>query len=346
MIEPVNQFEGRKRDHIALALKEENEALGYSGFDKIELIHEALPDINFSEVDIQSSVLGHILKAPFLISSMTAGHVDSTKLNMRLARASAEKSWLMGVGSQRRELFDDAARSEWTAVRKAAPRVKLLGNLGLSQIIETPTDKIKGLLESIEAIAMIVHLNPLQECLQEEGTPNFRGGLKRISELVRELSVPIIVKETGCGFSTNTLKKLNEAGVAAVDISGLGGTHWGRIEGKRSGSLTPQHIAAPAFANWGVTTLRSLLNAEEVQPSYEVWASGGIRSGIDAAKALALGASCIGLAKPILQSALVGDEELINKMTALEYELKVSLFCTGCQNIADLKTKKVWQWQQ
>ncbi len=346
MIEPVNQFEGRKRDHIALALREENEALGCAGFNAIELAHEALPDLNFSELSIETQILGIPLRTPYLVSSMTAGHAASTELNLRLARASSERGWLMGVGSQRRELFDSNARQEWQAIRKSAPQVKLLGNLGLSQIIQTPTDKIKELVESLEAIAMIVHLNPLQECLQPEGTPSFKGGLNRVSELVRELGIPVVIKETGCGFSKNTLNKLKETGVAAVDVSGYGGTHWGRIEGQRSQTSTLHSLAAPPFADWGVTTVQSLINAQEVAPNYEIWASGGIRSGVEVAKAIAIGATCVGFAKPLLQAALESEEVLVRKMAALEYELKVSLFCTGCKNLSALKNNKVWQWRQ
>ncbi|MCB0349862.1 MAG: type 2 isopentenyl-diphosphate Delta-isomerase [Bdellovibrionales bacterium] len=346
MIEPVNQFEGRKRDHIALALKEENEALGRAGFDTLDLLHEALPDINFSEINIECSILEMAQPAPFLISSMTAGHTDSTKINSRLAVASSEKGWLMGVGSQRRELFDATARQEWLNVRKSAPKVKLLGNLGLSQVIQTSTDKIKELADSIEAVAMIIHLNPLQECLQTEGTPQFAGGLKRISELVRDLQIPVVIKETGCGFSESTLNRLKETGVAAVDVSGFGGTHWGRIEGQRSLSASMHSLAAAAFSDWGVTTVQSLLNAQNVNPNFEVWASGGVRSGVDAAKAIALGANCVGFAKPLLQAALDGEGALVDKMSAFEYELKVSLFCTGCKNLSELKNKKVWAWRQ
>ena len=346
MTEPTGQFEERKRDHIALALKEENEAFGQTGLEDIELTHEALPELDFKDIEIKALVLGELRSTPFLVSSMTAGHAASKGLNIRMARACSVQGWLMGVGSQRRELFDSEARKEWRAVRTEAPKVKLMGNLGLTQAIHAPTEKIKELVETLEALAMIIHLNPLQESLQDEGTPHFRGGLKRLSELARELSVPVVVKETGCGFSRETLRKLKETGVAAVDVSGYGGTHWGRIEGQRGRYESVQSEAAISFSHWGVCTRDSLIHAREVDPNFEVWASGGVRSGLDAAKTIALGAVAVGFAKPMLQAAMVGEDFLLKKMMVIEHEFKTALFCTGCQNPSELFHKKVWKWRQ
>ncbi|OFZ15618.1 MAG: type 2 isopentenyl-diphosphate Delta-isomerase [Bdellovibrionales bacterium RBG_16_40_8] len=345
MTEPISQFEERKRDHIALALKKENEALGQTGLAEILLKHEALPELDFKDIEIKTTILGEVRQTPFLVSSMTAGHAASKGINTRIARACAVQGWLMGVGSQRRELFDSEAKDEWRLLRASAPTVKLLGNLGLTQAIYTSTDKIKELVDTLEAIAMIIHLNPLQESLQPEGTPNFRGGLKRLTELSRELSVPVVVKETGCGFSIGTLRKLKETGIAAVDVSGYGGTHWGRIEGQRSGNESVQAEASLSFSNWGVNTRDCLMAAAEVSSNYEVWASGGIRSGLDAAKTVALGAKAIGFAKPMLQAAMVGEDFLLKKMMVIEHEFKTALFCTGCQNPVEFFHKKVWKWQ-
>lgn len=345
MIEPMSQFEGRKRDHIALALREENEALGMAGFEKIRLQHEALPEFNFEDIQLSTLILGRTRSTPFLVSSMTAGHAGSDNLNKILARACAQRGWIMGVGSQRRELSDDAARDEWKRVRDHAPGVVLLGNLGLSQVIQTANEKIEELVEALSAEAMIVHLNALQECMQPEGTPHFRGGFERLQDLAENLSVPVIVKETGCGFSESTLQKLKSTEVAAVDVSGFGGTHWGRIEGMRNQKSDIKSQVADTFANWGVSTLQSLLNAQKVKPDYEMWASGGVRTGLDAAKAMALGARCVGLAKPILQAALNGEEELLQKMATIEYEFQTALFCTGCKTPSDLAEKKVWTWE-
>jgi len=335
--EPVHQFEKRKRDHITFALKDENEAAGQSGFSHIQLQHEALPDLNFSEITLETLRLGQKVSVPFIVSSMTAGHAASPQLNARLAEACQRRGWWMGVGSQRRELFDQAARDEWQSVRALAPNVKLMGNIGVAQLIETPIDKVKELVEVLSASAMIVHLNALQECLQIEGTPNFRGGLKKITQLAKELNVPVVVKETGCGFSAETLQRLQDTGVRAVDVSGYGGTHWGRIEGERAAETDWQQAAAATFAGWGISTAQALKSAKN--KSYEVWASGGVRSGLDAAKALAMGAKTVGFAKPILQAALVSDEALDFRMSTIENELRVALFCTGSASIEALQAK-------
>lgn len=348
MSEPISQFEDRKREHIQLSLKDENEALGQSGFDHIELIHEAMPEHDFSEVTLFTDILGLRCDTPFMVSSMTAGHDGSVNLNLRLAKACAERGWLMGVGSQRRELHDfESCRNEWREVRKHAPQVKLLGNIGLSQLILSTNEQIQSLVDSLEAVAMIVHLNPLQECLQYEGTPQFKGGVQRLSDLVKTLSVPVVVKETGCGFSQQTLRRLKETGVAAVDVSGYGGTHWGRIEGQRGERLSLQAQASAIFADWGVSTVQSLFNARAVlsEKVYEVWASGGVRSGLDAARALALGSTCVGFAKPILQAALESEEVLLKKMSLIEFELKVAIFCTGGVRVSDLLRDGVWQFK-
>jgi len=340
MIEPISQFESRKKEHIALALKDENEARGHSGLDQVQLIHEALPDLNFSEIQLQAKVLGKKRKTPFLVSSMTAGHAGAVDLNLLMAKACEARGWLMGVGSQRRELFDLEAKSEWKSLRLAAPNVALLSNIGLTQLIVATNDQIQELIDSIEAEALIVHLNPLQECLQNEGTPNFKGALQRIAEIVKSVKVPVVVKETGCGFSSQTLKRLTETGIAVVDVSGFGGTHWGRIEGQREQNSALKMQASETFSHWGISTTQSLLNASEFQSSYEIWASGGIRTGLDAAKALSLGAACVGFAKPILQAALNGEERLNQQMETLEFELKTAMFCTGCMNTATLKEKR------
>lgn len=347
MAETLEAFQKRKQDHIAMALSPANEALGLSGLDRVELTHEALPELDFEEISLKSQILGFEVEKPLIISSMTAGHVDSIDLNQRLARMAEEKGWMMGVGSQRRELYDSVALNEWKTVRKAAPKVRLLGNLGLSQLIQTSTEKVKELVDGLEATAIFIHLNPLQECFQPEGTPHFKGGLKAIERLSRELSVPVIVKETGCGFSESTLKRLKEVGVQAVDLSGFGGTHWGRIEGQRAqavGSMKAQ--AADTFKDWGISTVESMVNALEANVNYEIWASGGVRSGLDAARLFAMGAKCVGFAKPILQAALKSDAELSKCIDGLEYELKVALFCTGSKDLDLLRAKKVWKWHQ
>ncbi|WP_413578387.1 type 2 isopentenyl-diphosphate Delta-isomerase [Bdellovibrio sp. HCB290] len=345
MNESNTQFENRKRDHIRIALDPRSQTEGQTGLDSIELIHEALPDLNFKEVDISTSFSfskTHVgLSSPIFISSMTAGHEHGREINERLARLSDRRQILMGVGSQRRELNDTNASQEWTQVRKAAPKARLLGNIGIAQLIKTPLDDIRRLVSATEAVALFVHVNPLQEVLQPEGTTDFKNSLQAIENLVKFAEVPVIVKEVGCGFSTSTLKRLEGTGIAAVDVAGKGGTHWGRVEGYRSQESEMLYHVAQTFANWGISTVESLRHAEAAQVSYEVWASGGVRSGLDVAKLCALGAKKVGIAKPFLEAALQSDEALENLLNRLETELKIALFCTGSKNLAELADKKV-----
>ncbi len=340
---PFQEFEQRKNDHIRLALSSESQTKNLSGLDDIQLRHEAFPEINFNDIDISTEVFGRKLLSPFFVSSMTAGHAHSEKLNRRFAKACSEKSWMMAVGSQRRELSDQDAAKEWNKIRKAYPELTLLGNIGLSQLIKTPLEKIQKLVDSLQAQALIVHTNPLQEALQPEGTPEFKGGLNALKNSLQFLSVPVIIKETGCGFSKQTLEKLNETGVKFVDLSGLGGTHWGRIEGERSTPDNQLHLASKVFADWGISTVDSLLNAREIGPKFQIWASGGVRSGLDAAKFIAMGANKVGIAKPMLEAALESEEILIEKMNQFELELKIAMFCCGAVNLRQLQENQVWQ---
>lgn len=345
--EKLSEFIKRKKDHVNIALQDNVQAIGLGGFDSIQVLHEALPEIDYRETNLSVRLLGKTRPTPFLISSMTAGHDDSKKINTILARASAERGWLMGVGSQRRELSDETAIQEWSEVRIASPKVSLLGNLGLAQLIKTPTSQILRLVEALQAEAMIIHLNALQEALQMEGEPNFKGGLKAIERLCKELPVPVVVKETGCGISARTATRLSELGVAAIDVSGLGGTHWGRVEGQRSAlKKTSKNLAeaAEAFANWGIPTVAALKQVVDCKLNSEVWASGGVRNGLDAFKLLVMGAKAIGIAKPILESALVGEETLLDKMQTFEFECRVAMFCTGQVNLAGIDQKGLLQW--
>ncbi|WP_413561184.1 type 2 isopentenyl-diphosphate Delta-isomerase [Bdellovibrio sp. HCB209] len=349
MSESNTQFENRKRDHIRIALDPRSQTEGQTGLDSIELIHEALPDLNFKEVDISTSFsfsnVSLSLSSPIFISSMTAGHEHGREINMALARLSDRHQILMGVGSQRRELTDSNAAEEWAQVRKQAPKARLLGNIGIAQLIKTPLDGIRRLVAATEAVGLFVHVNPLQEVLQPEGTSDFKNSLQAIENLVKFAGVPVIVKEVGCGFSVSTLKRLEGTGIAAVDVAGKGGTHWGRVEGYRSEESEMLYQVAQTYANWGISTVESLLNAEQARVSFEVWASGGVRTGLDVAKLCALGAKKVGIAKPFLEAALSAhtdaDTALENLLNRLETELKIALFCTGSKNLAELATKKV-----
>lgn len=338
MPDDYSQFEKRKQDHIELALMQTNQANELNTFDHMSLVHDALPDLNFEDIDITAMRFQTEVPTPFMVASMTAGHRDAANINRNLIHACSKTGWAMGVGSQRRELTDHQAGFEWQPLRLDFPQVSLFSNLGIAQLISTPTAQIQRLTESIQANALIIHCNPLQECIQPEGTPSFKGGWHALEALVKALPLPIIVKETGCGFSKSTLTRLNHIGIAAVDVSGLGGTHWGRIEGHRATDPIRQK-ASDTFRNWGINTIKSVSEALSLSPNFEVWGSGGVRHGLDAAKLLALGATTVSFAKPLLDAALQSAEQVMQVMETIEYELKVAMFCTGSRVLSELQEK-------
>ena len=335
----INDFEARKREHVSLALSPENVATECHVFDTVILKHEAMPDLDRDDINISSHRFGKSVSNPFIISSMTAGHKDALRINRHLMEAASCHDWAMGVGSQRRELFDKEAFKEWQSLRRDFPDIILFSNIGLAQLIETPLAHILALTQNIQAAALIIHCNPLQEMIQPEGTPFFKGCWQALERLIATIDMPVIVKETGCGFSRETLIRLNAIGVSAVDVSGLGGTHWGRIEGARAGEGSIAQKTANVFKYWGINTVQCVKEAVSLNPSFEVWGSGGVRHGLDAAKLFALGATTVGFAKPLLEAALHSAQAVKECMTAIEYALKVAMFCTGSRVIHELKGK-------
>lgn len=340
----MSQFEQRKKDHIDLSLSSESQSRSTTYLEHIELRHEALPDLDFSDIDLKTTWSGHSLKTPFLISSMTLGHGDAKKINHMLAEAASSRGWMMGVGSQRKQLTDPQAHQECMELAKAHPKAFFLGNLGMAQLIQSSTDEILKLVDSLGAKAMIIHTNPLQECIQPEGTPQFQGSLKALKRLCKELPVPVILKETGSGFSKETILRFAEIGLSAVDVSGKGGTHWGKIESMRASEDSVHYRAGKTFSDWGVSTVQSLENARQAHwPREKTWASGGVRSGLDAAKLIALGASIVGVAQPLLKASQKGADVLDQWMSGFEYEFKTAMFCTGSKGVKDLEREELWQ---
>lgn len=339
MSDDYTQFEKRKQDHIELALMQANQACELNGLDAVQLIHEALPDLDFDALSLSSTRLKEPVEKPFMVASMTAGHARAEHVNRHLMEACAQTGWAMGVGSQRRELTDPDARLAWKPLREACSRVELYGNLGIAQLIATPIDDILRLTDALDARALMIHCNPLQECIQPEGTPQFKGCWDALAALVKNLGLPVVVKETGCGFSTSTLVRLQNIGVAAVDVSGLGGTHWGRIEGHRAQHAPMRQQAAQTFRNWGIDTAQSIRFGQESAPGLELWGSGGVRHGLDAAKLFALGVGTVAFAKPMLEAAMQSTDDVIHVMQTIEYESRVALFCTGSRNLSELREK-------
>jgi isopentenyl-diphosphate delta-isomerase len=342
----VKQFEGRKRDHIRQALDPASQATGLSGLSRIRLRHEALPELNLEDIRLETPCLNRKLATPFYVSGMTAGHTDAAQINRALAEACHRRGWAMGVGSQRRELEgrETAPKlEEWKGLRDQFPSLVLFANIGISQLADAPVSALQKLVDNIDAQALVIHVNALQEALQPEGTPRFKGALEALKYVCSEIDMPVVLKETGCGFSARTLEKLGGIGLAAIDVSGLGGTHWGRIEGARAAEGSLQRKASETFADWGIPTAETVMAAREVLKGVEIWGSGGVRTGLDAAKLIALGAHRVGYARPALEAALAGAPELEKWMELQEYELRVALFCTGCQSPEKLRQEAPYE---
>ncbi len=339
-------FESRKQDHIRFALDPTSQTTGLSGLDRVRLEHDALPELNFDQISLSMQSLGQSRATPFFISSMTAGHAEAAQLNRRLAAMADKRGWAMGLGSQRRDLHRASeAGIEGAEIKEQFSSLELYSNLGISQVIETPIEVIQNLVRRSGASALCIHLNGLQEVMQPEGTPQFLGAVDKIRECVETLGLPVILKETGSGFSKTTLRKISKFSLGAVDVSGVGGTHWGRIEGMRAAQVgaSIQENASKTFKNWGISTVESTLNARELLDSKtEVWSSGGVKTGLDAAKLIALGATRVGFAQSALEAALKGSEALELWAATCEFELKTALFCMGSSNCQNLLETQKW----
>ncbi|SEQ79183.1 type 2 isopentenyl-diphosphate Delta-isomerase [Natrinema salaciae] len=328
----------RKDDHLRIIEEEDVETSG-AGFSDIDLVHEALPEVHRDEIETTTDLFGRELAAPIVIESMTGGHPNTTKLNRRLAEAAERTNVAMGVGSQRAglELDDEGVLESYTVVREAAPDAFLYGNVGAAQLLEYGVDDVEDAVAMIDADAMAIHLNFLQEAVQPEGDVDARGCLAAIERVADALSVPVIVKETGNGMSRDTASRLADAGVDAVDVAGQGGTTWSGIESHRAAAIDAdrQEAVGRLFRAWGVPTAVSTLEAAEVHDC--VIASGGVRSGLDIAKAIALGARAGGLAKPFLAPAGQSADAVVELIETLVLELRTAMFVTGSASLSELR---------
>ncbi len=333
-----SQTEDRKDDHIQIVQNRDVETTG-TGFEDVRLVHNALPEVHYDRIDMSVEFLGHELAAPLFIESMTGGHQNTIEINRALARAAGETGIAMGLGSQRAglELDDDGVVESYTVVRDAAPEAFIYGNLGAAQLREYDLETVERAVEMIEADALAVHLNFLQEAVQPEGDINGRNCLAAIERVAADLSVPLIVKETGNGISRETARKLNVAGVDAIDVAGKGGTTWSGIEAYRAAAANAprQKRIGALFREWGIPTAVSTI--ESVAEHDCVVASGGVRTGLDVAKAIALGALAGGLAKPFLKPATNGPEAVIERVRDLTAELRTAMFVTGSASITELQ---------
>jgi isopentenyl-diphosphate delta-isomerase len=329
----------RKLDHVRIVLNEDVAAKGVStGFDAYRLPHEALPELDLAAIDTRTRFLGKPLRAPLLISSMTGGAHDVRRINLALAEAAETLGIAMGVGSQRAAIRDAAVAGTYQ-VRRVAPGIPLLANLGAVQLnYGYGVDECRRAVAMIGADALILHLNALQEAVQPEGNTQFAGLLARIERVCRDVGVPVIVKEVGNGISAATARRLVDAGVWGIDVAGAGGTSWSEVERFRHTSAGGQRVAA-AFAGWGIPTTESIIAVRAALPTVPLIGSGGVRSGVDVAKALALGADLAATARPALSPAAAehGAAAVIEELSAWLAELRIAMFCSGCADLAALR---------
>ena len=334
---PPSQTQTRKADHIRICLEEDVQFRETtSGLERYRFAHCCLPELDRTEVDLTSTFLGKKLAAPLLISSMTGGTELAQTINYRLAEVAQEYKLAMGVGSQRIAVENPQLASTF-AVRRYAPDILLFANIGAVQLnYNYGLEECQKIIDILEADALILHLNPLQECVQTEGDTNFKGLLDKIAKLCDKLPVPVIAKEVGNGISGKMAQKLLAAGVAAIDIAGAGGTSWAKIEGERAGDGKQRRLGA-TFADWGIPTAECIVSTRAAAPDVPLIASGGLQNGLDAAKALALGADVAGLARPFLQAAAESESATALLAEVLIAEIATVLFCTGCANLDELK---------
>jgi isopentenyl-diphosphate delta-isomerase len=324
-------------DHIRICLEKAVESdYDMRPFDDISLVHRATPEICADEIDTSCSFFGKRLSVPLIISAMTGGHPDTREINIRLAKAAQEMKVALGVGSQRAALEDPAQVETFSAVREAAPDITIIGNIGSVQLCRSGPEVLERLAEMIDADAIAVHLNFLQESIQPEGDRDASGVLDILKE-ASEGPVPIMVKETGAGISREVAKDLMASGVKVIDVSGVGGTSWSGVEAYRAEEAgDPESLQmGRLFWSWGIPTPASIV--ECASTGAEVIASGGIRSGIDVARSLALGSSLAGTALPLLEPATRGTPEVVKSLRGFERALRISMFLTGSRSLEELK---------
>lgn len=334
---PASDIEHRKAEHLDICIHGDVESpLVSTGFERYRFHHHCLPDLDFAEIDIRTTFLGWPLAAPLLISSMTGGTALAGEINRRLARAAQHFGIPMGVGSQR-VLLEQPQIAQTFAVREVAPTIPLLANLGAVQLnYGCGLEDCCKIIDILDANALILHLNPLQEAVQTRGDRNFKGLLPKIRNLCQQLEVPVIIKEVGNGISGAIADQLIQAGVAAIDVAGAGGTSWAKVEAARA-TDPRQRALGQTFADWGIPTADCLQQIRDRHPNHPLIASGGLKNGVDVAKAIALGANLGGLARPFLQAAHVSEAHLFEQIEITLAELKTVLFCTGQARLKELR---------
>lgn len=336
----VAPVQRRKAEHLKINLERDvRSALG-TGLEQYRLVHQALPELSLDDVQTNLSVFGRQLAAPLLISSMTGGTAQAGIINRRLAEAAQATQVAIGVGSQRAAL-EHPEQAKTFQIRRYAPEVLLFANIGAVQLnYGYGIEHCRRAVDMIEADALVLHLNALQEAVQANGDTNFKGLAKRIEQVCKKVGVPVIAKEVGWGISERTAKLLVNCGVAAIDVAGAGGTSWSQVEMYRAEDEQRRQLAA-TFVGWGIPTAESIILVRQAAPRMMVIASGGLRDGIDVAKCLNLGATLGGLAGPFLKAAAISTEQTVGAIQLILKQLQVTMFAAGAANLADLRALKM-----
>ncbi len=333
----MSNTQSRKADHIRICL-EDNIQFKHltNGLEAYRFIHCCLPELDYNKINIKTTFFGKKLGAPLLISSMTGGTLQAKTINYRLAEVAQKYGLAMGVGSQRVAVEKPDVSHTFT-VRSVAPDILLFANLGAIQLNYTyGVEECKKVVELLEADALILHINPLQECIQSGGDTNFAGLLEKINQVCSKLSVPVIAKEVGNGISGVMAEKLIQAGVSAIDVAGGGGTSWAKVESQRADDQIKKRLGQ-TFGDWGLPTAECIVEIRNVNQEIPIIASGGLRNGLEVAKTIAMGADLAGLAWPFLQAATDSLEAVEDVVELLMAEISTVLFCTGNASIAQLK---------
>lgn len=329
----------RKIDHIKIGIEEYIESNIDPGFKDVKLVHVSLPEINLNEIDTSTTFLNHHLHAPIIIEPITGGAPETKMINSNLAEAAEDFQIAIGVGSQRSALENEEMIDTYTIVRDKAPSVPVIANLGCPQLLDdNAEDLVRNAVSMLNADAIMIHLNALQEAVQPEGQTNFKGGASKISEVIKKISVPIIIKETGAGISREVAQKLQSIGVSIIDVAGLGGSSWAAVEYYRALKAQKKQKArlGKVFWDWGIPTVVSLVEVRSID-GLKLISSGGVRSGLDIAKSLALGADLAGMALPLLKPATKNVNQVRNFLNNIIEELRVAMFLTSSSTILSLK---------
>jgi isopentenyl-diphosphate Delta-isomerase len=332
----LTKTQQRKKEHLELCLDPTSVTGRFgTGLDRYSFVHNALPELDIDEIDVSTNFLGKQLQAPILISSMTGGFDLARQVNRNLAAAAQRLGLAMGVGSQRVAIEEPSVADSFE-VRDVAPDILLLSNLGAVQLNYGYTiDHCRRAVEMIGADGLILHLNVLQEAVQPEGNRNFKGLSEKITDVCRQLEVPVVVKEVGSGISAEVAVRLKKAGVKAIDVAGRGGTSWYAVEAQRAAKQGKP--AETTFADWGIPTDEALIAVRQAVPGLQIVASGGIRTGLDIAKSIALGADMAAFGQPLLAAALASPEKVVEFITGIIHEIKITMLCVGAKNLDALK---------